>query len=193
MDRQLWVVDIETTGLDTSLHVPLEVAAVNVVTRESYAFVPWLPDGALGAADPVALGISRYYERGVFKQQLSFEQTGEAYEFLWGLLAANTLGGSNPRFDAAMLLRGVSVLPFPAVVFPVDREPWHHRLADLSAYAAGVLGMPPEILPGLAQVCELLGVVNDGEHTALGDAKAAAECFRRLRTRLHDCALGGAS
>lgn len=166
-ERHLVVVDVETTGLDPQFHVPIEIAAINVDTDEVLSFVPYLSPDKLAQADPDALRINRYFERGVYRQALTHQATQSMYESLWTFLRGNTLGGANPRFDAAMLMaadgRGI--------------EPWHYRLADVSAYTAGALGVYPSDLPGLAVCCERLGVVNETEHSALSDAKATAACF----------------
>jgi DNA polymerase-3 subunit epsilon len=166
--RSLIVVDIETTGLDTQFHVPIEVAAINMDTDEILHFVPYLEPVHLGNASPDALRINRYFERGVYKNMLSPGDTNTWYGRLWKMLDGNTFAGSNPRFDAQMLTHTHQA-----------GEVWHHRLADVSAYVAGALGLYPAELPGLADCCERLGVVNEGEHSALGDAKATVECFRK--------------
>jgi DNA polymerase-3 subunit epsilon len=172
--RDLIVCDLETTGLNTAQHWPLEVAAINILTGEELHFVPFIPASALGGADPQALQVNRYYERGTWKEMLpDLDANRRSYDLLRDMLQGNTLGGSNPRFDAAILQRFVG-------------EPWHYRLADLSAYAAGALGVLPGDLPGLDNVCHLLGVTNEDPHSALGDARATAECFRRLVDRQTD-------
>lgn len=174
MTRQLIVVDCETTGLDPRKHWVLEVAAVNVATGDELYFVPAVPDRALEAADPKAMEVNRYFERGLDAMRIKDHGlTAWFWSQLWEWLDGNTIGGSNPGFDAAMLNKTAWWLP---------ASPWHYRLADLSAYAAGRLGIPPTELPGLDVVCQLLGVENDCPHSALGDARAAAECFRRLST-----------
>lgn len=171
MTRQLIVVDIETTGLDVNTCWPLDVVAINVETGETLDFAPYITRSALGNADFMAMKINRYYERGVWERMLpDAGATGEKYDELREMLAGNTLGGSNPRFDAAVLSRFIG-------------EPWHHRLADLAAYAAPAMGLPPSELPGLATVCEHLGIVNQCEHCAYYDALATADCFKLLRTR----------
>jgi DNA polymerase III epsilon subunit-like protein len=150
-------------------------------------FVPALPSGALDSADGKALKINGYFERGVYAYRLDSEAAEKYWRQLWDMLRGNTLAGSNPTFDAAMLNR--SALWFAPKqkgtygTEPVEgltASPWHHRLADLSAYAAGALGIPPTSLPGLDVVCRSLKVEIDGAHSALGDARATAECFRRL-------------
>lgn len=170
MSRQLIVIDVETTGLGKGADV-LEIAAINVDTGEDLYFVPYLDNDRLKWADPKALQINRYYERGVWADMASEDDTRKYwYPRLRSMLDGNTFGGSNPTFDSGMLTRVGNV--------------WHHRLADLSAYAAGVLGLPPTELPGLDRVCELLGVTNTEPHSAMGDAMATAACFHKLRDRI---------
>jgi DNA polymerase III subunit epsilon len=159
--RRLIVCDTETTGLDSTRNDVVEIAYVVVGP-----YLPGLPSADLFVpphttdnADPEALTIDVMYERT---------------RRLHRVLASNTLAGANPSFDARFL----SALFLRA---GLDPEPWHHRLGDLSAYCAGVLGIDPTNLPGARQVAEFLGVVNDRPHTAAGDVITAARCFDRLR------------
>lgn len=169
--RQLVVVDSETTGLDLLKDWPIEVACVNVATYEELYFVPVPPPGAFDAAGP-ALTVNKYFERRVF------EDSGlVTWRDLWQFLFNSTFAGSNPAFDAIMLLRGWQHYSQAKKV----EAPWHHRLADLAAYAAPALGVPAGELPGLHDVCKALGVSNALEHSALHDARATAECFRILQ------------
>ncbi|MDP7732128.1 MULTISPECIES: exonuclease domain-containing protein [Mycobacterium] len=183
--RQLVVCDVETTGLTPGLHLPIEVAAVNVTTGEELHFVPKVPKGTFDNAADEALQINRYFERGLFKQRPEmWEATDGDYCNLWMMLSGNTFAGSNPAFDATMVTAGFSAVRDRGerglTRMPFVREPWHHRLADLAAYAGPALLLAPNELVGLAQICERLGVKNEDEHTALGDARAAAKCFRIL-------------
>lgn len=180
--RQLIVVDVETTGLDIKQHWPIEVAAINVQTGEEMYFVPAIPESALATADGDALRINRYFERGVYKQQLKVAETMDRWQQLLKLLNCNTFGGSNPTFDTAMVSKGASWAigeHSMATGFWNAPSTWHHRLADLAAYAGPAFGLEPHELEGLADVCARLGV-DDGEHTALGDARATVECFQKL-------------
>jgi DNA polymerase-3 subunit epsilon len=171
-DRHLVVVDIETTGLDPQNHVPIEVVAINVDTLETLHFVPFVDSMQLACASFDALRINRYYERGVYRDMLSHDQTQEKYHQLWDMLRGNTFAGSNPRFDAQMLEVATGWAPS-----------WHHRLADVSSYVAGALHMYPAELKGLEDCCKSLSVVNTEPHSALGDAQATAECFRKAQYR----------
>lgn len=168
MTRQFVVVDLETTSLDTDICSILEVAAFNEQTGQTLRFVPYIEPQALANAEPIALSVNRYYERRLFEESLSFgPETTRAFQDLREMLRGNTLGGSNPRFDAAVLGRAIG-------------EVWHHRLADLSAYTAGALRLPPTEMPGLEKCCELLGVTNENPHSALGDVMATVECFQAI-------------
>lgn len=183
MARQLVVVDVETTGLIPGRHFPIEVAAVNVTTGEELYFVPALPERALDLAHGDALAINRYFERRLYEQRLNWENTESRWDELWGMLADNTLGGSNPAFDANMIIDGYTAAlnaGYPTGTRGKSQPAWHHRLADLAAYSAAALQLPPTELVGLADVCAHLGVENKAPHTALGDARATAECFAVL-------------
>ena len=185
-DRQVIVVDVETTGLHDAAAI-LEVAALNLNTGEEITFVPYVTREQLANAQPEAMRINRYYERGVFRNALNEESTRLMYETLHGQLEGNTFAGSNPTFDSRLISREKYFKKSEYVPFGVKSyahafgAPWHHRLLDLSAYAAGALGLPLEELPGLHKVCEILGVKNEEEHSALGDVRATAQCFRRLK------------
>ena len=181
--REMWVVDVETTGLITAVHVPVEVAAVNVRTGEVIEFVPFLRDEDLARAERPALAINRYFERRVWDRELSCTATVNAYRDLFGLLSGQVFGGANPRFDAAMLVRGYAIAAKSAGIYHHGAESWHHRLEDVQSYAAAVMRLPLGDVPSLARVCEFVDVENPLEHSALADARATAECFRRLYAR----------
>ena len=167
------VVDLESTGLDTARHVPLEVAALNVSTGERLVFVPFVPMHSIAEAEPEALAVNRYFERRLFVEMLDPERTEDAYRALGEMLLGNTFAGANPAYDSAMLLPYLAAVGYS--------QPWHHRLADISAFAAAALHIPPTELPGLSSVCEKLGVVNSDPHSALGDVLATASCFAEIQ------------
>lgn len=187
--RDLIVVDTETTGLNPEKHWVVEVAAVNVTTGEELYFVPALPSGALDEADGKALKINGYFSRDVYAHRLDVASARGYWGQLWDMLDGNTLAGSNPTFDAAMLNRAALWSTVPTgyktstTADDFRPSPWHHRLADLSAYAAGALNIDPTALPGLEVVCRSLHVENEVQHSALSDARATAECFRKLIDR----------
>ncbi|WP_395705117.1 exonuclease domain-containing protein [Rhodococcus ruber] len=177
MSRRVIVVDVETTGLDVRFAQVLEVAAVDLRTGELLEFVPHLDKRKLEHADPTSFAVNGYYERRVFERELDAEETCERYEQLHGMLDGATLAGVNPRFDAALLRRSF------AEQLRTWTEPWHHRLVDLSSYAAGALGVDPAELPGLDECCALLGVNREERHSATADALDTAACFDLLDLR----------
>jgi DNA polymerase-3 subunit epsilon len=135
-------------------------------------FVPW-HNGFNPRQDGDALAINRYFERGVYKEMATQSATSEFYELLHELLLGNTIAGSNPRFDA-------NILANQFLKMGLQPEPWHHRLLDLSTYAAGALGLPMDELPGLQKVCDILEVPFPDEHSAMGDVLATRNCLHRL-------------
>jgi DNA polymerase-3 subunit epsilon len=176
--RQVIVVDVETSGLDVDRHSTVEVAWWHLGTGQRGCFIP--PHNVskvLYEADIEALQINRYIDRIAAAPQ---DMTGEAGCELSELLHDNTLAATNPTFDDGFLtkmFRDYDNREFCGM------PRWHHRRLDLSAYAAGVLGIPPTELPGLSDVCALLGVTNPAPHTAEGDVTATGNCFLRLFDR----------
>lgn len=180
MDRDIIVVDVETTGLDPERHTVVEVAWYNLTTWEHGCFVPpHNPSKVLADAEIKALQVNRYLDRLADEEQ---DRDGSQALALAEQLHGNTLAGSNPAFDAAFLRSMFEGYEDTETFVPA----WHHRLLDLSAYAAGVLGIPPAELPGLSTVCDLLGVDNVAPHTAAGDCAATAACFRTLIAMAQD-------
>lgn len=165
-DRQLVIVDTETTSLDTDTCGIVEVAAINATTGETLRFVPYVAPAVIAAAHPYAMELNGYYSRNLAADMLNKSDTTAHWDMLREMLVGNTFGGSNPKFDVDVVSRHI------------NRFTWHHRLADLAAYVGGALHLPPHELPGLDKSCELLGVTNTAPHTALGDAKATLTCFR---------------
>lgn len=178
MSRQLIVVDVETDRLSKTSALALEVAAINMATGEELVFVPFGATELARQADPGALAVNRFFERRLPAEELTPTATEQAFATLERWLDENTLAGSNPSFDAAVLDR-----EFTKFDGGIEGELWHHRLADLSAITAGSLGVAPTELPGLSECCRLLGVTNMDPHSALGDARATADCFRELGYR----------
>ena len=169
--REIVVVDTETNGLDVNRHQVVEVAWWNLTTDERGRFVP-LHDPAcvLRDADIRALQLNRYIDRIADEEQ---DHNWVELNRFHDAVDDKTMAGSNPAFDAYFLskmFRDANRLRL---------APWHHRMWDLSAYAAGVLGLVE--LPGLATVCEMLDM-EPGNHTAEDDVTATGLCFRELMT-----------
>jgi hypothetical protein len=172
------VVDVESTGLRTGTDIAVEVAWHDLRTGESGSFVPrhdaqWV----LTNAEPRALEVNGYRDRLADAPQ----DDGCQARDLFARLDGATMAGSNPSGDADWLesLFASHVDYDPRRITPW--RPWHHRLLDLSAYAAGVLGLRPAPLPGLWDVCTILGVDPEPEvHTAANGVAVTVACFESL-------------
>lgn len=192
MNRQVICVDVETNGLHPAVHDAVEVSWWNLDTGIRGTFIPpHLPSKVLAAADVRALRINRYIDRiagqpqdtdlqELRRLQLQFVDWDEDQVSDDGDVEEihNVLAGSNPGFDARFLTKLLSNHQLTEHA----PAPWHHRLLDLSAYAAGVLGLDWADLPGLRTVCELLDIPGP-DHTAAGDVHATGNCFLELRRR----------
>lgn len=173
INRHIVVVDCESLGLEA--HQPaIEVAFWDLTTGEHGCFLPVRLPEDLPGAEPEALRVNSFFERGL--DRLLMDESGEELAHLHALLTENVLAGSNPGFDAQKL----NLMFHRDGRFP--SSPWHHRMLDLAPYAAGVLGLYPTVLPGLGRVCKLLGI-EPGMHSAMSDVRAAGECFMELQRR----------
>ncbi len=173
-ERHVVVVDVEATGLDPARHICVEVAWWDLDTDERGHFIPrHTVSTALAGAEVRALRVNRYIDRIADQPQ---DWDAEHANRLSEVIHCNTLAGSNPAFDAAFLLKMFADVESRDLGLIPN---WHHRLWDLSAYAAGVLRL--DHLPGLEEVCERLADFKARpDHTAVGDVTATGLCFRAL-------------
>ena len=157
--------DVETTGLQPRLHDIWEIA---------YA----IEDGPIHAslvrhttitADPTALAVSKYDERGGDAVNLVAAAAFE--DDLKKVLEGATVVGANPAFDTAMLDARWS------------RAPWHFRLLDVEAYAMGALGYDrPRGLATITHDLRTRGFdIPVPDHSAAADVAATRAAFYALR------------
>lgn len=169
----LIVVDVETSGLDPEAHAVLEVAAIDLTTGEELYFVPTPTQSSwLEFAHPGAMKVNRYFERGVFAEQVDLETTRKRWETLGTMLDGNILAGVNPAFDAKFI--------DAAMEFHKVECRRRYQLRDLATYAAGVSSIDPAEPVSSSEIFAGLGITNEEAHSALGDARATAEAFRQL-------------
>lgn len=153
--------DTETTGLDPDRHEIWEIAyAVDDGLIKS-AIVPH----TFTHPDPKALALNGYLDRAIDAQRdRKFELDLRAD------LEGATIVGANPAFDSAFLRARWGYTP------------WHHRLWDIEAFAAGVHALPS--IPGLASVAAVLRdlghEIPEPDHTAAGDVATLRASFYAL-------------
>jgi DNA polymerase III epsilon subunit-like protein len=157
-------IDIETTGLDPDRHLMWELAIIRRTAEVDSEFV-WQFGVDLSQADSAAFRISHFYDR--FGNIVGEYRVAEVARMVAKLLDGVTLIGAVPSFDAGFIgpwLRANGQCPT-----------WHHRLRCVETLTAGHLRNPD--LGGLAGCCKALGIEQSGEHTALGDARAARDVW----------------
>lgn len=171
-------VDTETTGLDPDRHSMWELALIRRDTDGDHEF-HWQFAVDVAAADAAALRISKFYDRNQVLDEPIVQLkpvaaagwgTGKLARYVAHLLDGATLVGAVPSFDASFIerwLRKNGQCPT-----------WHHRLRCVESLTAGHLGNPD--VGGLAGCCKALGVAQEDEHTALGDARAARDVWDHI-------------
>lgn len=169
----LCYIDTETTGLNPRIHQPYEVC----IWREDWESPRTIPlPHTLEHADPEGLRISRYFERGHAAFVLD-RKTESPAATLIRMLHNVTLVGSNPSFDANMMLNylGVAV--------------WHHRFINVSDVAMTVFDWDrPKGLFDVAKHLRSQGwEIPEPDHTAEGDVRVTKRVYEALRDiRLND-------
>lgn len=161
------VLDTETTGLNPDLHEVFEIAwSVDFGPVQSV-----IVQHSLLHADPAALRINRYHERGLSPASAD-PYSLNVEEDLRNVLRGATLLGANPDFDRGMLRarwRGLA--------------PWHHRALDVESQAALLFGW--ERPKGLMDVVLALRAegyeIPEPDHTAAGDVATTIAVYRALR------------
>ncbi len=160
--------DLECTGLDVNRHQVWEMGWA-VDDGPIYAFL--VPHHIINA-DPKALEIGRYVERQGWRYDTYLADQME--RTLFDDLQGQTIVGANPAYDTAMLRSrwGLGA-----------ETPWHYRLLDIEAYAAGILG---HVLPqGLLRIAEELRnrghEIPEPDHSADGDVACLRACHYVLR------------
>ena len=150
--RDFLYVDLETTGLDFDVHQIVEVSwALN--DEEPTTLV--LPH-TLDMADPEALKVNRYYERGL--DDITKWADEDRLQELSAALEDAHIAGSNPAFDMAFLQR-------------YGFTGWYYRLMDVPLWVAGRLNLPESL--GLKRTADLMRhdgfEIPEPDHTAGGD------------------------
>lgn len=192
-------VDCETTGLDRRRHHVFELAWA---LDDGPIYTLLLPH-TLRYAQPEALAVGRYHERRIADMIATRDWYSPPRTTITDFVTAfagpdgsrRTLVAANPAFDAGMLhgkvigrepwtSRTRRLLHLPAPDAPA--EPWHHRLLDIEAYAAGAFGWPH--LAGLRTISDWLTEhgypIPAPDHTAASDVATLRAIHRAVHTHI---------
>jgi hypothetical protein len=166
--RRRVYLDTETTGLHPDAQA-FELAWLPADQETSQIRTLILPH-TLHGADPVALRINGYRERGI--SRMGFANDMQVDHLREELTDAN-LVIANPVFDVPHLMK---LLGF---------QVWHYRITDIESYAQAILGTvnPPGMNEIFLQLAAMGYNIPEPDHTAKGDVAALAAVDTALRHR----------
>jgi DNA polymerase-3 subunit epsilon len=169
--KTVCIIDVESSGLQPALHEVVESSFWRLDTGARDTFIP---PHTLINADPEALAINRYWERGL-DDQTQWDHDGSQLRSFHAALTGCLIVGSNPGFD-------VDFLTPLFVRSDLSLAPFAYRPLDIGTYAAGVLGRPIGDRVGLTQLCNILGIPA-GDHSSENDVTATGRCLIELQYR----------
>jgi DNA polymerase III epsilon subunit-like protein len=164
-------IDIETTGLDVAKHEIIEIGCV--LTTPSLQLLEELelkikPE-SIENADQVALKIN-HYDSENWKQALTLR---EAMEILAEKTKDAIMVGQNVSFDFNFLEHAFSKLG-------VKNNMHYHKLDTISIAWAKLHNDVDFEHFSLHEMCLRFSIVNKNPHTALSDARATFELYKKL-------------
>ena len=162
-------IDLEMSGLEGSKHEIVEVGLVKVSQPELEIIETWeakVRPEHLENADPTALKISGYNEKG-WRDAISLKEMMSA---LASKIEGTILIGSNISCDYAFLDAAVTKTGI-ALNF-------YRRVLDVNSFAYGK-GYDIGAL-GVSSLSKKLGIESVGRHTALPDAMATYQIYKKL-------------
>ncbi len=177
--HDLVFVDIETTGLDARMHEIIDIAVVRVrqtwTDGESPRFDlidEWstkIQPENIASADPASLRIAGYTVTGWTGATTIVAALQEFAQKTDGAIMV----AHNVAFDAGFLDTAMAR-------YEIKNTMHYHRL-DTVSMAYAVLHSTPDVgRYSLAELCKYFGIENKNAHSALADARADFELFKKL-------------
>ena len=173
-NKNLAFIDVETTGFDTEKHEIIEIGCViasqdgdelKIVDEFDIKIKP----EKIEHADPEALQINGYNE----SDWLFAISKEEAIKQLAEKTADCIMVAHNIAFDYAFIAKAFSDTG-------IENKMFYHKL-DTVSFAFAKLHRHDDVSKfSLARLCEHFGIVNERAHTALADARATFELYKRL-------------
>ena len=165
-------IDIETTGLNIIRHEIIEIGCV--LTTPSLEVIDEfelkIKPKNIEIADPVALKINHYNSKD-WESAVSLE---EAIKIFADKTEDTVMVGHNISFDASFLDKAFYETG-------IKKKFFHYHLLDTVSIAFTKLHDNEEIDRfTLHELCQYFGIENKKEHTALSDARADFELYKKL-------------
>jgi len=172
--KKLAFIDIETTGLDFDANEIIEIAGVVVSDDDTFTvfheFECKVKPEHIKTANRTALKINKYNDED-WKDALTLT---EAMQLFSDKTEDAIMAAHNSPFDWAFLDKAFRTTG-------VTNKMGHYHTLDTVSVAYIKLRNTPEIKHfSLHELCEYFGIKNEKEHSALGDAKATLELYKKL-------------
>lgn len=166
--RQMVFIDIETTGLDPTVHETIEVAWWVEGTPPSMIYDLILPH-TLAGAEKAALDVNNYSHRELWDR--SRWCLPEDIGIFRETIRDRTLVGANVgAFDTTFLTR-------------ITGKVWHHRVVEFESWVMGRLGRSHvvSLTESIEAATNYTGLdLPMPNHTAMGDVYAMQQCWLAL-------------
>ncbi len=169
--HNLAFIDIESTGLDVIIHEIIEIGVV-ITTPDLEVIEEFeikIKPERIENANPTALKINHYNEKD-WEGAISMR---EAIKMLALKVKDCIMVGQNVAFDAGFLEHAFSRIDVP--------NPMHYHRLDTISIAWAKLHKQPDLEHfSLREMCARFGIVNERPHSALSDARATYELYKKL-------------
>ena len=164
-------IDIETTGLNLLEHEIIEIGCVLTTPRLKVIeeFELKIKPKHIENADPVALKVNHYNEQS-WESAISLE---EATRIFSEKVADCIMVGHNVAFDAGFLEYAFNITEMANTM--------HYHKLDTISLAWAKLHKDPDVEHfSLRELCARFNIENERAHSALPDARATYELYKKL-------------